>query len=159
MIKERLKEIELRITELSEYISISRPTMYKFIEAYDEGNKSILNSRVLKLFNYIEENPLAGRRAVMTFILSNLTEKTSNEGNCKSEEFSCVTKYISENPDSPKTQFFQLAAKKTDFDDVIKYLLKIHPFLRERRLSEEQIALLKPYDDIREIIENQTEEN
>ena len=54
MIKERLKDIDLKITELSDYMQISRPTMYKFIEAYDDGNSSIINKHVLKLFKYID---------------------------------------------------------------------------------------------------------
>lgn len=32
MLKERLKEIDLRIAELADYLQISRPTMYKFID-------------------------------------------------------------------------------------------------------------------------------
>ena len=55
MMKERLKEMELKITELSDYLQISRPTMYKFIEAYDTGDNSIINKNVLKLFKYIDE--------------------------------------------------------------------------------------------------------
>ena len=161
MIKERLKEIELRITELSDYLNISRPTMYKFIDLYDSGDKSAINPRVLKLFAYLEENPLAGRKAAISFILSHLSENEASENHSESAdkiaELSPAAKFIAENPDTPKSQFFNLAAQRTDFDEAIRYLLKIFPLLRNRRLTEEQIALLKPYDDIREIIENRPE--
>ena len=35
MLRERLKNMEIKITELADYLQISRPTMYKFIEYYD----------------------------------------------------------------------------------------------------------------------------
>lgn len=161
MLKERLKEVELKITEVSEYLQISRPTMYKFIESYDNGDRTSINPRVLRLFDYIEENPLAGRRAVIKFILSNLTENPQSDNYAEPAEDPAVTKYLAQNPDSQKSRFIQLIMQKSDFDDIIAYLLKIYPLLRNRRLTEEEIALLKPYDDIREIIDNQniSEEN
>lgn len=155
MIKERLKEIELKITELSEYLNISRPTMYKFIDSFDNGNRESINQRVLKLFNYLEENPLAGRRATISFILANLTEQQQIAFSTENTDFLPVKKYLTENSESTKSKFIQLAVQKSDFDDIITYLLKIYPLLRKRRLTEEEIALLKPYDDIREIIDNQ----
>ena len=30
MLQQRLRELEIKITELSEYLQISRPTLYKF---------------------------------------------------------------------------------------------------------------------------------
>lgn len=157
-IKERLREMEFRKTELSDYLRISRPTLDKFIKEYDGGNKESVNPRVRKLFDYITENPLAGRKAVISCILSALTENANSAAVEGSEEFLKVRKYLSENPDSVKSRFIQLAVQKNDFDEVMEYLLKIAPFMRERRLTDEQIELLKPYDDIRNIIEKQTEE-
>ena len=67
--------MELKITELSGYLQLSRPTMYKFIEAYDVGDRSVINKHVLKLFKYIDENPLIGKRTVISYILTNSVEK------------------------------------------------------------------------------------
>ena len=48
--------------------------------------------------------------------------------------------------------------QKSDFDEVAEYLLKIQPILRNRTPTQEEIELLKPYDEIRTIIENLQEE-
>ena len=68
MLRQRLKEMDLRITELADYLQLSRPTMYKFIECYDNGEFEQINKKVLKLFNYINENELAGKRNVVIYI-------------------------------------------------------------------------------------------
>lgn len=162
MITDRLKEMELRKKDFAVYLRISRPTLDKFIEAYESGKSEIVNPRIRKVFDFIEENPLAGKNSVQKFIISisegeNEPAQPSPESE-ESEQVASVRKFIKENPDSPKAHFFDLATKTTDFDDVIRYSLKIKPLLRERRLTEEQIALLKPYDDIRAIMENNTTE-
>ena len=48
MLKERLKDMDIRITELAEYLQVSRPTMYKFIDYYEEHSFDLINKKVLK---------------------------------------------------------------------------------------------------------------
>ena len=55
MIKKRLKDLEIKITELADYLQLSRTTLYKFIDSYDAKNRKEVNSSVLKLFDYIEK--------------------------------------------------------------------------------------------------------
>ncbi len=155
MIKERLKEIELKITELSDYLQISRPTMYKFIEAYDAGDNSGINKNVLKLFKYIDENPVIGKKTVVSYILTNLVEEKELGDSSENRLYNQIKRYIISNPESAKTQFIELAIQKTDYDDAIKYLLKIYPLLKKRKLSDEEIEFLKPYDEITTLIENE----
>ena len=155
MIKERLKDIELKITELSDYLQISRPTMYKFIEAYDAGDNSGINKNVLKLFKYIDENPVIGKKTVVSYILTNLVEEKELGDSSENRLYNQIKRYIISNPESAKTQFIELAIQKTDYDDAIKYLLKIYPLLKKRKLSDEEIAFLKPYDEITTLIENE----
>ena len=50
-----------------------------------------------------------------------------------------IKRYILANPESAKSQFIGVIVQKTDFDDVIKYLLKVYPLLRKRKLSDEEI--------------------
>ncbi len=153
MIKERLKDIDLKITELSDYMQISRPTMYKFIEAYDDGNSSIINKYVLKLFKYIDENPLIGKKTVVSYILTNLVEEKELGDTSENRIYNQIKRYLISNPESVKSQFIELVVQKTDYDDAIKYLMKIYPLLRKRKLSDEEVEFLKPFDDIRTILD------
>lgn len=158
MIKERLKDIDIKITELSDYLQISRPTMYKFIDAYDEGHRSIINKHVLKLFKYIDENPLIGKKTVVSYILTNLAEEKELGDTSENRIYNHIKRYIIANPESVKSQFIELIIQKTDYDDAIRYLMKIYPLLRKRKLSDEEVEFLKPFDDIRTILDKTGDE-
>ena len=158
MIKERLKDMELKITELSDYLQISRPTMYKFIQAYDSGDSSVINKHVLKLFKYIDENPLIGKKTVVSYILTNLVEEKELGDTAENRLYNQIKRYLIANPESAKSQFIELIVQKTDYDDAITYLLKIYPLLRKRKLSDEEIAFLKPFDDIKTILDTEEDE-
>lgn len=147
--------MELKITELSDYLQISRPTMYKFIEAYDSGDVSIINKHVLKLFKYIDENPLIGKKTVVSYILTNLVEEKELGDTAENRIYNQIKRFLIANPESIKSQFIELIVQKTDYDDAIKYLLKIYPLLRKRKLSDEEIAFLQPFDDIKTILDKE----
>ena len=66
--REALKNMQLRLTELSEYLDISRPTLYKFVDYYDTGQKSLINKSVLKLFDYISSNKDIDKKDVISYI-------------------------------------------------------------------------------------------
>ena len=157
MIRDRLKEMEMRITDLADYLHMSRTTLYTFIDAYDNKNQSIINAKVLKLFDYITEHPLARKKQVISFILANISEEMELIDKDENTAFSPVMKYLAEYPTTPKSKFIQLAVQTNDFDSIMNYLLKIQPLLRNRRLTDGEIELIKPYDDIRNIIDNDKE--
>lgn len=148
MLDDRLKELDIKKTELANYLEISRPTMYKYIELYDSNNLSEINKKVLKLFDYITENKLIGKNNVISYILNNLTNVKELESNDEINLFKNVRKYMIDNQNSEKSQFFDLASKNKNFDIVIHYLMEIAQLLKKKNLSEEEIELLKPYNDI-----------
>ncbi len=128
-------------------------------QSLDNGNKEDVNPRIRKVFDYIEKNALAGKMNVIKFV-SQFVSDSQQEVPCADEnaEFSVIKKQLEEKKE--QKAFFELLAMTADFDDVVRYCLKIKDFVRKRRLTEEQILMLKPYDDIREIMEKtkQTEE-
>lgn len=148
MLDDRLKELDIKKTELANYLEISRPTMYKYIELYDSNNLSEINKKVLKLFDFITENKLIGKNNVISYILNNLTNVKELESNDEINLFKNVRKYMIDNQNSEKSQFFDLASKNKNFDIVIHYLMEIAQLLKKKNLSEEEIELLKPYNEI-----------
>lgn len=157
MIRERFKSMELKITDLSDYLHMSRTTIYNFMDAYDKGEKSIISQKVLKIFDYVTNNPSAGKKNVISFILSDITGDMERIDSATNTAFSPVMKYLAEYPESPKAEFIQLAVSTPDFDSILEYLLKVYPLLRNRRLTDAEIEFIKPYDDIRNIIDNSKE--
>ena len=148
MLREKLKEIELKITELADYLQISRPTMYKYIESYDNGDYSDINNKVLKLFNYIMSNPLVGKKVVINYIFTNLVEVKEMETKDENKSYVAIKKYILENPDSEKSEFIKLIVQKSVFDNMISYMMEVYPLLRKRKLTDEEIEKLKIIDEI-----------
>ena len=148
MLEYRLKELDIKKTELANYLDISRPTMYKFIESYDNGEFDTINKKVLKLFDYMTTNELIGKNNVINYILNNIAEVKEMETKEDVELFKNVRRYILANPESEKSKFLDLVCQKTNYDLVIHYLVEITPLLRKRKLSAEEEELLKPYNEI-----------
>lgn len=154
MLKERLKEIDLRITELADYLQISRPTMYKFIDYYDERNFDLINRKVLRLFNYVMENELAGKKNVVSFILNNLVDIKELESTDEQKGFKNIRKFIVSNPESKKIQFFNICVKTDIFDDLVYYLVDIYPLIGKKNLTDEEKSLLENFQRIKNDINN-----
>ena len=148
MIKQRLKELEIKITELANYLQISRPTMYKFIDSYDNGNKKEVNSSVAKLFDYMEDNPLAGKRVIINYILTKMADMKDADTDSVNEIIKAVKGYVSNNPDSEKTQFIRKCSEQSQYDIVIHYLVEISPLLKKKKLTEAELEKIKPYKEI-----------
>ena len=64
-----INNMGLRITEISEILDVSRPTMYKFIEMYESGDKSKIDHNVLKFLEYVERNPKMQKRDILYYAL------------------------------------------------------------------------------------------
>ncbi len=148
MLEGRLKDLDIKKTELANYLDISRPTMYKFIESYDKGEFDSINKKVLKLFDYISNNELIGKNNVINYILNNIADVKEMEVKDEVDLFKNVRRYILANPDSEKTRFLDLVCKKTNYDLVIHYLVEITPLLKKKKLTPEEEELLMPYKDI-----------
>lgn len=158
MVRNRLKELEIKISELAGYLQISRPTMYKFIDLYDSGKKRDVNPSIKRLFDYIERNPLIGKRAVINYILSNMTDLKEVDTDDVNEILKSVKLYVSENPNSEKSQFIKMCTEYSQYDMVIHYLLEISPLIKKRKLNEAEIKKLAPYNEIISIYSNISKE-
>ena len=155
MLREKLRDMDLRITELADYLQISRPTMYKYIDAYDVGQYDEINKKVLKLFDYIMSNPLAGKKTVVNYILTHLVEVKELEDFEGASDLSSIRKYVLENPNSKKSEFIKIVTEKKCFDNAISYLMDVYPLIKKRKLSDDEIEKLKIYDEINTIYEGE----
>ena len=154
MLREKLKDMDLRITELADYLQISRPTMYKFIDYYEENRFDEINNKTLKLFNYIMENELAGKKNVINYILNNLVEIKNIGGDEENELIKSIKHFIISNPQSKKSQFFKMCVQKDIFDELIFYLVDISTIIKKRKPTKEELQVITPYREIVEKIKH-----
>ncbi len=131
MIKNRLKDIGMKVTDLSEYLKLSRPTIYKFIKMYDEGDRKNINKDVLDLFKYIEKNKLIGSKNVIYYILNNLySDKNTNE------VVNLLNSFCNHNPESPKLDFIKELLIDNSYDNYIDYIRYIVSIEKKDEKSE-----------------------
>lgn len=148
MIKDSLKKLNIKITELADYLKISRPTMYKFIELYDSSKYEDITKNVKKLFNFIDNNTLIEKRNVINYILNNLNVTKDLTDDKVSRKIENITKYIINNPNSEKTFFIDMLIKVDFFDIVVHYLCEILPLLKNNNNNQEISKFLLPYNEI-----------
>lgn len=148
MIRDKLKVMEMKITELADYLQVSRPTMYKFIDAYDNNRKDEVSKPALRVFDYIESDDMIGKRNVISFILNNLAEIDETDSGEVNEVVNAVKLYVSSNQKSEKTQFIRKSISSTEFDIIIHYLMDIESLFGKNNLTEEETKKLMPYKEI-----------
>ena len=146
MIKERLKDLDIKITELAGYLSISRPTMYKFIDMYDAGDKKDLSNFMCELFNYIDTNELIDKKNVINYILSKVvfTDDTSSDENVKliKEIGDCIN--LDNN--SSKKDVIRYLVKNDDLDELLKFIVDCSLSSKNKKITkkdESRIQALK----------------
>ena len=153
--REKLRELDIRLTELAEYLQISRPTLYKFIDMYDNKRYRSIDKDVLGLFKYIDETPDIGKKNVMSFIIHNITR--ANDG-AERDLIQIVTKYLSESdPPKEKIDFIKNVIRTDGLDGVIPYLNTCLILLKKKVLSDEDRIQLRKFVLFRdEVMTNKT---
>lgn len=149
MLRERLKSLELRITELADYLQVSRPTMYKYIECYDNAQFDQIDKRILKLFNYICENELVGKKNIVNYILTRLVNVKDMGDNDELSIIQRIKNYVISNPDSKKSRLIVAVVTTSNLDDIICYLSDILPLLKKKKLTYEEQKQLQPYYELK----------
>ena len=114
--KARMRELNIKMTELSEYIKVSRPTLYKYIESYESGDLESIPDRVVSLFRMMDR-PEVTKEQVIASIISSFRE---DEGK---ETGEAVRRYVSDPSSSPsKIEFLEKVASTDCLDSIIPYL-------------------------------------
>ncbi len=148
MIKERLHDLEIKITELAGYLGVSRPTIYKAIEDYDSNRKEMVNAKITSLFDYIDGNEMIGKGNVIKYILNELPKIESKNGGEILSSSAIINQFINDNPSSEKAKFLVECAKSQSYDIVIHYFMEISPILKKDKLTKEEKEMIHPYEDI-----------
>jgi hypothetical protein len=144
--RETLRQLDLKITELADYLKISRPTMYKYIDSFETRDYKSIDTPVLKLFQYIEKNKgLIGKRNVVNYILTNITVTNDHVQTKESALSDEVASFIQTNgSEDVKSQMIKKIIETKDYDKIIPYLVDVQTLLSKKELTEEEYAKLEP---------------
>ena len=74
LLRNKMKDLGLHLVDLAEFLDISRPTAYKFIELYELGHRNKLDSHILGLFDFIDQTPNLTKTKVFSYIVEHITK-------------------------------------------------------------------------------------
>jgi hypothetical protein len=75
ILSSKLHSLTIRLTELASIINISRPTLYKYLEAYEKGSYRNLQIKVKELFDFIVSENCSSRHALYLYVFKGENSK------------------------------------------------------------------------------------
>ncbi len=77
--REKLKQLNIRLTELANYLSLSRPTLYKYLEEYEKKKYKDIDIKTRKILDFIKKKTTVSKIAVMNYIINQLEDNKPSE--------------------------------------------------------------------------------
>ena len=144
LLREKIRDLDLRISDLAEYLKISRPTLYKYIDMYEEGNRSTIDTKILNLFDYIQNGKNIGSNNVIYYIMNNIVENSST--NDTEEDKRMKIKSLLKTENKTKEDFIYMLTEDNFFDPILDYLMKCKKLSTDpdKKLSEEDYEFISP---------------
>ncbi|MBR4685950.1 MAG: hypothetical protein IKP04_05415 [Candidatus Methanomethylophilaceae archaeon] len=137
--KERLHDLGIKTTELSTYMKISRPSLYKYIGAYEEGETTGIPTKVLNTFRYIDRHKSLTKEKVISFVILEFADEQTTS---KKE---AIKNYLlsKSNNDAKISLMYQLIATDA-LDDIVQYLTNASIILSSEKedMSDEDIYMV-----------------
>lgn len=137
LLREKLKQIGFKLTDLSEMLNISRPTLYSIIEQYEVGQRDKIDSKLLAFFKYVDEDETANRLDATRFVFEKITSSNTITSNQLQEKISNLLK--KENHD--KVKFIELLVKTDFFDPIMGYMTECYELIDKHNKSTEDKGL------------------
>lgn len=160
MIKQRLIDLDMKITELAGYLDVSRPTFYKYIECFDKHELRSIPLSIRKLFTYIEGNPLIDKLNVIDYIIKSTRKKEDTKGQklTKAKVVSLLKEYCRSNPDDTKLLFIHKILTENKFDFIINYLIKVDCASEKGVTDIQDQKTLSSFESVCKLVKENTEE-
>lgn len=132
--KEKIRSLDVRLTELSKYLGISRPTLYRYLELYESGEAGQVPKDIRDLFRFID-NRCVSKDQLMRYVVSHFC--MSPDDGIKTE----LSGFINESSErSPKLKLMHQMATTSQMDPLIGYLTECISILERDDISDEELV-------------------
>lgn len=138
-LRDRLRELGIKIVDLANMLDISRPTLYKHIESYETNALENLDSSYIALFNYITQNEFINAKNVFIYITQNILRLKERD-----LQGSMAMGRVAITGNAQKDAFITLLLESNRFDDLLGYFVSCYELLQKDTLSDESKAFLQP---------------
>ncbi|MBE6528172.1 MAG: hypothetical protein E7Z64_03260 [Thermoplasmata archaeon] len=138
--KERLRELGIKTTELSSYMKISRPSLYKYLNMYEEKDLKGIPEGVLRTFRYIDKYRKLTKEQVISFVILEFSDDED------SDYKETIKKYLlSKGLKDSKIEFMYNLVTTDYFDGIVDYFNNVTLILKKEEIDDDglyQIARL-----------------
>lgn len=139
LLRDKMREIDLRLVDLAQFLELSRPTVYKFIDYYETGQRDRLEPKILRLFDFISQ--ASSKASVMGYVIENIVKPKEQTPQDREHQIANLLK----KENKVKIEFINKIAESQVFDPILDYLLQYEMILAQgKALEEQEIAILEP---------------
>lgn len=126
-IRDKLKESNIKITELSFYLGVSRPTLYNLLEMYTNKDYKSLEKKVFDLLTFIDNTKPLTMPILMNYMINNhVSQNVSMDSDDELTKRLKVLQSSNSENDLTKLNFINIVttSSKLDFiiDDLLSYI-------------------------------------
>lgn len=115
--KEKLRELEIKTTELSKLMKISRPSLYKYIELYESKQYKQIPEKVLRVFKYVDKYNNLSKEQIIAFTISEFSDSDV------SDKKETIRNYLlNRSANDPKVELMYTLITTNSLDSIVQYL-------------------------------------
>ncbi len=128
--KEKLRELGIKTTELSEYMRISRPSLYKYMELYETGDTSAIPEKILRTFRYIDKYKSLTKEQIVVFVICEFSDINN------SDKKEAIRRYLlMHGPNDAKIGLMYALIATNSLDELVPYLADSALILEEKMVD------------------------
>lgn len=117
MMKDVMRDLGIKMTEMAEYLRISRPTLYKYIDLFESGRSSDIPSDIAEVFRFMSGSECKSKEKAVSFMIGNRMDGTG------SAVKDVIIRFVSSRPDfDPKMRFIHSLVSTGCIDGILPYL-------------------------------------
>ena len=132
--KERLKDLGIRTTELSGYMKLSRPSVYKYIDLYESGEFRSIPEKVLRTFKYIDRYKSLSKEQIVAYIIYEFSEFE------KSDKKETIRNYLmNKGASDAKIELMYRLITTDSLDDIVPYLSNAATLLDQGGMDQSEL--------------------
>ena len=148
IMREKIRDLDIRLTELADYLKISRSSLYNYIDYYESNNKKAIPFEILKLFQYIDKSKNLSKEMVIKYIM---THFFAIEGRSIKDDVIVYLNGVDE--DDVRLPFIDKLIKTNEMDSLIPYLTRCLELMESDDLSDSDIIQLAKFVTFKNDIE------
>ena len=134
MMKEKLRDLGIKTTELSEFMKISRPSLYKYIELYESKEYKQIPEKVFRVFKYVDKYKNLTKEQIIAYTIGEFSDTET------SDKKEAVRNYLlNKGMNDSKIDLMYVLATTDSLDAVVQYLASAGKILDEGDLDDSKI--------------------